>query len=60
MMGIYSEPPRPNDADNPVRKVLGVGTPVAIWEAFEKRFNVQIHEWTKSQRPPPKSRSTAC
>ena len=45
MMGIYSEPPRPDDADNPVRVVLSAGTPVAIWEAFEKRFNVWIHEW---------------
>ncbi len=45
MMGIYSEPPRPDDADNPVRLVLSAGTPRAIWEAFEKRFNVHIHEW---------------
>ncbi|MFP3981045.1 MAG: AMP-binding protein [Desulfobacterales bacterium] len=45
MMGIYSEPPRPHDADNPVRVVISAGTPVAIWEAFEKRFNVSIHEW---------------
>ncbi len=45
MMGIYSEPPRPDDADNPVRMVLSAGTPAAIWEAFEKRFNVMIHEW---------------
>ncbi len=45
MMGIYSEPPKPDDADNPVRLVLSAGTPLAIWEAFEKRFNVMIHEW---------------
>jgi len=45
MMGIYSEPERPDDADNPVRVVLSAGTPAAIWEAFEKRFNVMIHEW---------------
>ncbi|MGM0453484.1 MAG: AMP-binding protein [Thermodesulfobacteriota bacterium] len=45
MMGIYSEPPRPDDADNPVRVVLSAGTPAAIWEAFEQRFNVMIHEW---------------
>jgi acyl-CoA synthetase (AMP-forming)/AMP-acid ligase II len=45
MMGIYSEPPRPDDANNPVRLVLSAGTPRAIWEAFEKRFNVMIHEW---------------
>ena len=45
MMGIYAEPERPDDADNPVRVVISAGTPRAIWEAFEKRFNVRIHEW---------------
>lgn len=45
MMGIYSEPQRPDDADNPVRKVISAGTPLPIWEAFEQRFNVKIHEW---------------
>ncbi|MBW2062692.1 MAG: AMP-binding protein [Deltaproteobacteria bacterium] len=45
MMGIYSEPARPDDGDNPVRVVLSAGTPRPIWEAFEKRFNVKIHEW---------------
>lgn len=45
MMGIYSEPPKPDDADNPVRLVLSAGTPAPIWEDFEKRFNVMIHEW---------------
>jgi acyl-CoA synthetase (AMP-forming)/AMP-acid ligase II len=45
MMGIYSEPPQPDDADNPVRVVISAGTPRDIWEVFEKRFNVLIHEW---------------
>ena len=45
MMGIYSEPERPDDGDNPVKVVLSAGTPRAIWEGFEKRFNVRIHEW---------------
>lgn len=45
MSGIYNEPVRDNDADNPVRHVISAGTPRAIWEAFEKRFNVKIHEW---------------
>jgi crotonobetaine/carnitine-CoA ligase len=45
MMGIYSEPEKPDDGDNPVNVVLSAGTPLAIWEAFEKRFNVRIHEW---------------
>jgi crotonobetaine/carnitine-CoA ligase len=45
MMGIYSEPARQEDADNPVNVVISAGTPRGIWEAFEKRFNVKIHEW---------------
>ena len=42
---IYSEPERPDDADNPVRFVTSAGMPLAIWEAFERRFDVQILEW---------------
>ena len=45
MMGIYSESEKPDDNDNPVRLVLSAGTPRPIWESFEKRFNVKIHEW---------------
>ena len=45
MMGIYSEPVKPDDGDNPVRFVLSAGTPRGIWEAFEQRFNLSIHEW---------------
>ncbi|MBU2547524.1 MAG: AMP-binding protein [Proteobacteria bacterium] len=45
MMGIYSEPEKPDDADNPVRVVISAGTPRGIWEAFENRFQVKIHEW---------------
>lgn len=41
---IYSEPARPDDADNPVRFVLSAGMPAAIWEAFEKRFDVKVLE----------------
>jgi acyl-CoA synthetase (AMP-forming)/AMP-acid ligase II len=45
MMGIYSEPPKPDDRDNPVRLVVSAGTPRSIWKAFENRFGVVIHEW---------------
>ncbi len=45
MMGIYSEPERPDDADNPVRLVISAGTPLPIWESFQERFGVRIHEW---------------
>jgi crotonobetaine/carnitine-CoA ligase len=43
--GIYNEPERADDGDNPVKTVLSAGTPLAIWEGFEKRFNVKILEW---------------
>lgn len=42
---IYAEPPKPDDADNPVRLVVSAGMPAAIWEAFEKRFGVEIFEF---------------
>lgn len=45
MMGMYSEPERPDDDENPVEVVLSAGTPRPIWEPFENRFNVLIHEW---------------
>ncbi|MDD9935422.1 MAG: AMP-binding protein [Myxococcales bacterium] len=41
---IYSEPPRDNDADNPVRRVFSAGMPAGIWERFAKRFDVQVIE----------------
>jgi carnitine-CoA ligase len=45
MSGIYNEPVKPNDADNPVRVVVSAGTPASIWEDFERRFDVSILEW---------------
>jgi crotonobetaine/carnitine-CoA ligase len=41
---IYSEPVKPDDADNPVRFVLSAGMPAAIWESFERRFGLQVLE----------------
>ncbi len=43
--GIYSETARDDDADNPVRLVVSGGMPAAIWESFEKRFDVSILEF---------------
>ncbi len=45
MMGIFSEPEKENDSDNPVRLIISAGTPAAIWKNFEERFGVFIHEW---------------
>src|SRR5664279_2862748 len=39
---IYSEPARPDDADNPVRFVVSAGMPKVIWEEFERRFGLEI------------------
>lgn len=41
---IYSEPDRPDDADNPVRLVVSAGMPAAIWEDFCRRFDVRLFE----------------
>jgi acyl-CoA synthetase (AMP-forming)/AMP-acid ligase II len=45
LAGIYMEPEKPNDSDNPVKLVISAGTPLVLWEAFEKRFGVKILEW---------------
>ena len=42
---IYADPPKDNDADNPVRYVLSAGMPLAIWDDFQKRFDVEIYEF---------------
>lgn len=42
---IWKQPPRPDDADNPVRRVLSAACPKDIWEPFEKRFGLDIFEF---------------
>ena len=42
---VYADPPRANDADNPVRFVVSSGMPAAIWNEFSRRFGVQIVEF---------------
>ncbi len=42
---IYSEPEKPDDGENPVRRVMSAGMPAAIWESFAKRFQTEILEW---------------
>jgi crotonobetaine/carnitine-CoA ligase len=42
---LLKQPPRPDDADNPVRTVLSAGCPADRWEEFERRFGVRIIEW---------------
>jgi carnitine-CoA ligase len=42
---IYAEPPKPDDADNPVRSIISAGMPAAIWNEFRRRFGVELHEF---------------
>ncbi len=42
---VYAEPPKRDDADNPVRFVVSAGMPKAIWADFERRFGLQILEF---------------
>jgi crotonobetaine/carnitine-CoA ligase len=42
---LLKQPPRPDDADNPVRRVLSAGAPADRWVEFEERFGVKIIEW---------------
>jgi len=36
--------PTPDDADNPLVKMMGAGAPAALYEAFETRFGVNLTE----------------
>ena len=42
---LMKKAPRDDDADNPLRTVLSVGTPEHGWREFEQRFGVRIVEW---------------
>ncbi len=42
---LLKQPPRTDDADNPVRVVLSAGCPPDRWEEFEQRFGVRLIEW---------------
>ena len=43
-MMILNQPERDDDADNPVRVAYGAGMPGAVWERFEGRFGLRVHE----------------
>ena len=59
---LFRRPPRPDDADNPVRRVMGSGAPVGLWAAFEDRFDCRVADvwgqtetascWTRPERLP--------
>ena len=41
---LMKQPERPDDRDNSVRAVISAACPINLWEAFEKRFGLQIWE----------------
>ncbi len=67
---LASRPPRSDDTDNPVRRVMGSGAPAMIWPAFEARFGCQVVDvwgqtetascWTRPQRLPQRPGTIGC
>lgn len=41
---LFKAPPRPDDAEHGARLGIGAACPRDLWEAFEKRFGVQLLE----------------
>src|SRR5690606_19444328 len=41
---LHKRPPRPDDADNPVRLAFGAPCPPEIFTSFERRFGLQLTE----------------
>jgi len=41
---LLKQPPRPDDREHTVRIAWGGGAPAHLWEVFEDRFGVRIHE----------------
>ncbi|MBI1892709.1 MAG: AMP-binding protein [Candidatus Rokubacteria bacterium] len=42
---IWKQPPRPDDADNPVRLCFSIPAPGEFIEAFERRFSLKVVTW---------------
>jgi crotonobetaine/carnitine-CoA ligase len=43
-MMLYKQPPRPDDADHPVRLAYGAGLPASIFDEFQSRFGLEAFE----------------
>ncbi|VFB20000.1 AMP-binding protein [Pseudomonas fragi] len=41
---LMKQEPRPEDADNPLRLMVGAAAPKHLWHAFEQRFNTRLLE----------------
>ena len=42
LLMLFKQPPRDDDADNPVRVGFGAPCPADLWEPFEQRFGVRL------------------
>lgn len=43
---LMNQPPRPDDADNPIKKIIGNGLRPDIWKAFKQRFGIdEVYEF---------------
>jgi len=50
LSALARRPPHPDDADNPVRRILGGAAPVDRWRDVEERFDLQIAEtWGQTE-----------
>ena len=38
---LLNQPPKPNDADNPLKKIIGNGLRPEIWKEFKTRFGIE-------------------
>lgn len=41
---LFKQPPRPDDADNPVKFGMSAAVPKDIWQPFEQRFGLRLLE----------------
>jgi crotonobetaine/carnitine-CoA ligase len=47
---LGSRPPRPDDADNPVRRAMGSAAPADRWRRFEERFALELEDvWGQTE-----------
>jgi crotonobetaine/carnitine-CoA ligase len=47
---LYSQPPRPNDANNTIRFAVGSGVPADLVDSFEERFGlVLVDLWSSTE-----------
>lgn len=43
---LMNQPPRPDDRDNPIKKIIGNGLRPDIWKAFKQRFGIdEVYEF---------------